>query len=237
MSEAGESLKGAIHAVRSRIENACRRAERDPAGIVLVAVTKGVPLELVREARAQGIADFGENFAGELAGKAVAVPATWHFMGKVQYGTAARVASHADVVHSAEPGRGLRRVAARAEEAGRDVACLVQVDFTGRRQGVDPEEVESSVRALRMMPGIRTVGLMTMPPWAEDPEEARPFFVRLCGLRDRLREEWPDLQELSMGMSADFDVAVEEGATMLRVGTALFGPRSAATMHGGATGR
>jgi uncharacterized pyridoxal phosphate-containing UPF0001 family protein len=130
------------------------------------------------------------------------------------------------VVHSAEPGRGLHRLARRAVDSGREIRCLVQVDFTGRRQGIGPETVESFIAEAQDEEGIRLVGLMTMPPWTGMAEGGRPFFARLRELRDRLRRRWAGLAELSMGMSADFDVAIEEGATMVRVGTALFGERA-----------
>jgi len=218
-------LDAAIHAVRSGIERACIRAGRGPAEVVLVAVTKTVPVELIRLARAGGLEHFGENHAGELAEKAPLVPATWHFVGKLQSGTAPRVADHADVIHSAEPGRALERVASRAARHGRRIRFLAQVDFTGRRQGVGPDDVEPFLRTAQRLPGIEMVGLMTLPPLADPPEATRPWFARLRELRDSLHERWPGLSELSMGMSGDYEVAVEEGATMVRVGTALFGPR------------
>jgi uncharacterized pyridoxal phosphate-containing UPF0001 family protein len=101
------------------------------------------------------------------------------------------------------------------------------VDFTGRRQGDGPGEVAAAALAIHDLPGIRLVGLMTLPPWGERPEDSRPYFERLRELRDGLRTRWPDVAELSMGMSGDYSVAIEEGATMVRVGTALFGPRPA----------
>lgn len=223
----GDAIEAAVEAVRARIRQAAARAERDPREVVLVAVTKGVDVDVVRRVRELGVEHFGENYANALADKAQVVPATWHFLGKVQSGTAPRVAAHADVLHSAEPGRGLRRVARRAAEAGREIRCLVQVDYSGRRQGIGPEEVESFLSSVRHTDGIRVVGLMTMPPWTGDAEAARSCFARLRELRDRLRRSWGDLAELSMGMSSDFDVAIEEGATMVRVGTALFGERAA----------
>jgi pyridoxal phosphate enzyme (YggS family) len=222
----GQALEAALGAVRARMGEAANRAGRDPREVLLVAVTKGVHVEVVERARALGIEDFGENYANALAGKAMVVPATWHFLGKIQYGTVPRVAVHADVVHSAEPGRGLHRLARRAVDAGREVRCLAQVDFTGSRQGVGPEAIESFLSAVQDTGGIRVVGLMTMPPWTGEAEGARPYFARLRAIRERLRPRWDDIGELSMGMSADFDVAIEEGATMVRIGTALFGKRA-----------
>jgi pyridoxal phosphate enzyme (YggS family) len=224
------ALERAVKGVRARIEAACRRSGREPNGVTLVAATKTVPMEAVRSAREAGVEHFAENYVKELAAKAAAVEATWHFVGKLQRGTAARVGDVADYIHSAEPGPGLRKLSSRAASNGRCIPCLVQVDFTGRRQGVAPEDTERLLEETSGMEGIRMVGLMTLPPPpdpgpADPAEAARPYFARLRELRDELRSRWPAVEELSMGMSADYEVAVEEGATMVRVGTALFGDR------------
>jgi len=155
----------------------------------------------------------------------VEVPATWHFVGKLQAGTASKVARHADFIHSAEPGHALDLLAGRTMRSGRIIPCLAQVDFTGRRQGVRPEDAEAFLQQAVSIEGIRMIGLMTLPPLTQEPEASRPIFARLRHLRDRLRIPHPELVELSMGMSGDYEVAVEEGATMVRIGTALFGPR------------
>jgi PLP dependent protein len=220
-----EAIRAAAAGVARGIAEACDRADRDPAGVRLVAVTKTVPPQTVGLALEAGLKEFGENYAAELARKAAEIPALWHFLGNVQTGTAARIAESASVIHSAEPGGGLEAVARRAAARGRTIECLAQVDFTGRRQGVDPEDVEPFLQAAASLPGVRFVGLMTLPPLAPDPELSRPYFARLRTIRDRLRDRWPEVVELSMGMSGDFPVAVEEGATMVRVGTALFGER------------
>jgi PLP dependent protein len=221
------SFEQALRRVRSGIEAAARRAGRDPGGILLVAVTKSVPLEAIRQAREAGLADFGENYATELAAKSAAVPATWHYLGALQHGTAAAVADHAAVVHSARPGRAMAKLSTRAAARGASIRALLQVDFTGRRQGVGPDDVEGAAEAIHELPSVVLVGLMTLPPWTDHPEGARPSFARLRTMRDELRRRWPDVAELSMGMSSDYEVAIEEGATMVRVGTALFGPRPA----------
>ena len=217
-----------LSAVHARIEAACARSGRSPADVLLVAVSKTMPVESVRAAAAAGQRDFGENYAQELRDKAAEVSGVrWHFLGKLQRGTVRHVADLADVVHSAEPGEAVQMLAHRAESHGRRIDVLAQVDFTGRRQGADPSEVDAFLETLRGLAGIRPVGLMTLPPLTDEAEATRPFFVRLRDLRDRLRGRWPDLTELSMGMSGDYEVAVEEGATMIRVGTALFGERPA----------
>jgi pyridoxal phosphate enzyme (YggS family) len=211
--------------IRARIAEACRRAGRDPAAVTLVGATKAVPVSRVRAAWGAGVRDFGENYAVDLADKAPQIPATWHFFGKLQRGTAAAVARHAEVVHTAEPGHALARLAARAAAEGRTLRTLIQVDFTGRRQGVAPEGLHAMAEELGRLEGLELCGLMTLPPVTPDAEGARPFFARLRDLGERLRRDVPGLVELSMGMSIDYEVAVGEGATMVRVGTALFGPR------------
>lgn len=218
-------LGGALEAIRAGIAEACRRVGRDPAEVTLVAATKTVPIEVVRQARELGVEHFGENHAAELSTKASAVEATWHFLGKLQRGTAARVASHASVVHSGEPGGGLERLSGRASRSGRSISCLAQVDFTGWRQGVAPERLEAFLSQARSLPGLVWTGLMTLPPWTGRAEATRPFFEKLRDLRDGLASRFPEIRELSMGMSGDYEVAIEEGATMVRIGTALFGER------------
>lgn len=213
----------AVAGVRRRIEEACRRAARDPAEVRLVAVTKTVDPARIREAAAAGVEDFGENYVQELAAKREAAPeARWHFLGRVQSNKARRVAETADLVQTLEPGRACRRLAAAAVEAGAVLPCLVQVDFTGQRVGVGPDEASAFVDGLADAAGLDVRGLMTVPPLGEDP---RPSFERLRELRDALREAHPGLAELSMGMSADYEEAVVEGATMVRVGSAIFGAR------------
>jgi pyridoxal phosphate enzyme (YggS family) len=220
-----QSIAASVRTVRSNIEAACRRSDRNPDDVVLIGVTKFVPVERVALARAAGVTNFGENYAAELAEKSSVVEASWHFIGTLQRGSLRHIAGHADVIHSAVPGRTLVRLGRRATGLGRTIPCLIQVDFSGHRYGVAPEDLASAVKSFSELPGVRVVGLMTLPPWGSDPEATRPYFARLRGFRDGLRGDWPELVELSMGMSLDYQVAVEEGATMLRIGTALFGDR------------
>jgi pyridoxal phosphate enzyme (YggS family) len=220
---------GALARVRTRIAEAAARAGRAPDPVTLVGVSKTVPVERVAEVAAAGLRDFGENRAVEMHRKAAALPdVRWHFLGKLQRGTVRHVADVAAVVHSGEPGDAVDQLARRSAANGRVVDVLAQVDFTGLRQGTDPADLPGFLRHLQTLAGIRPVGLMTLPPLGTDAESARPFFVRLRQLRDDLAATWPGLVELSMGMSADYEVAVEEGATMVRVGTALFGRRPTA---------
>ena len=216
----------ALAAVRDRIAAAARRAGRAPEDVTLVGVSKTVPLERVVAMADAGLADLGENHATEMHHKAQALPnVRWHFLGKLQRGTVRHVADVAQVVHSGEPGSALEALARRADGAGRPIDVLAQVDFTGQRQGVDPGDLDAFVERLHEMAGLRPIGLMTLPPLTATPDEARPYFQRLRTMRNGLVERWPELMELSMGMSGDYEVAVEEGATMVRVGTALFGRR------------
>lgn len=216
-------VAGGVAAVRERIGEACRRAGRDPGEVRLVAVTKTVEPARIAQAAAAGIEDFGENYVQELEAKRDAAPnARWHFVGRVQSNKARRVAELADLVQTLEPGRAWTRLAAAAEEASGTLPCLVQIDFTGRRVGVNPGGAAPFLEELAGGSALDVRGLMTVPPLGED---ARPFFARLRDLRDLLQRDHPGLRELSMGMSGDYEDGVVEGATMVRIGTAIFGPR------------
>jgi pyridoxal phosphate enzyme (YggS family) len=216
-------LERAIASVRQRIAAAAERAGRDPAEVRLVAVTKRVSPEVVRAAAEAGIEEFGENYAQDLEGKREAAPAgVWHFVGRLQRNKVRRVLEHADIVQTLEAGAAADRLGELARERPEPVTCLVEVDFTGRRVGVSPEETPAFVERLAAMEGIRVVGLMTVPPLGEP---AAPWFRRLRAIRDDVRKRVESAEHLSMGMSADYEEAVGEGATMVRVGTAIFGPR------------
>jgi pyridoxal phosphate enzyme (YggS family) len=213
----------ALAEVRERIAAACRRAGRRPEDVRLIGVTKSIPPEDVQRVAAAGLREFGENYVGVLEAKRVAAPeATWHFIGRLQRNKVRRVLDLADVVQTLEPGRATERLGEIAEEEQRTVPCMVEVDFTGSRVGARPEEAERFLAGLHDLPRLEVVGLMTVPPLDRPP---RPYFARLRELRDRLAAAFPGVRELSMGMSADFEEAVEEGATMVRVGSAIFGPR------------
>lgn len=206
--------------VRERVAEAARRSGRRVEEVRVIGVTKGVAGRDVAAAVRAGLGEFGENYVQELETKRPEAPgAIWHFVGRLQRNKVHRVLAAADVVQTLEPGAAADRLARLAEE--RPIDCLVEVDFTGRRVGVAPEE--AVVFAGRMAgDGIRVRGLMTVAPQDQDPRRA---FAALRALRDRLRERVEEARELSMGMSADLEAAVEEGATMVRVGTAIFGPR------------
>lgn len=226
MIDSREQLEERLGRLRERVAAACRRVGRDPAEVRLVAVTKGVPPSLVSWAMAAGVEEFGENYVQELAGKRAAVGGgRWHYVGTLQSHTAHRVADHADLVHTLEPGRAVDRLSGRALRMGRRIPVLIQVDLVGGRRGTPPEEVASFARSVARAEGLELVGLMTLPPMPRVPEDSRPHFRRLREIRDALRQRIPTVSELSMGMSIDYEVAAEEGATMIRVGTALFGER------------
>ncbi|MGH2724436.1 MAG: YggS family pyridoxal phosphate-dependent enzyme [Actinomycetota bacterium] len=209
--------------VRGRIARACGRVGRAPREVRLIGVTKEAGAGRVSMAFSAGLTDFGENYVQELEAKrAVAPDATWHFIGRIQRNKARRILAAADVVHTLEPGRAADRLASLAGERRVPLECLVEVDFTGGRVGVAPHDAEDFAIRMARTGGVRITGLMTVPPLEEPPG---PFFARLREIRDRVRASLPDVVELSMGMSADYEEAVEEGATMVRVGAAIFGPR------------
>ncbi|HXF72915.1 MAG TPA: YggS family pyridoxal phosphate-dependent enzyme, partial [Actinomycetota bacterium] len=221
-----EVLAENVARVRERIARAAERAGRDPSEVTLVGVTKEVPPEVAARAVAAGVTDLGENYVRELAAKRAAVPgARWHFIGILQSHTAHKVAELADVVETVASERAATRLARRAAARGRRLPVLIEVDLTGDRAGVAPEDLGAFADRVAGLEGVELVGLMTVPPIPGTPEDSRPYFRRLRELRDRLRARHPGAVELSMGMSLDYEVAVEEGATMVRVGTALFGPR------------
>ena len=220
-----DALAGRDAAVRQRIAAAAERAGRDPDRVTLVAVAKLQPPEAARAAVAAGVPDLGENYAQELAAKAAEVQgARWHFIGRLQRNKARQLVELGALVHSLDSLAGARALGARAVEAGTVAGALIQVELERRAaaHGVPAAELEEFVAACRQVEGLRLHGLMLMPPPADSAELTRPLFRRLAELA---RPFGGDLKELSMGMTADYEVAVEEGATMVRVGTAIFGPR------------
>jgi len=218
--------------VQARLAAAARRSGRDPEAVRLIAVTKAVGVEAIREAMAAGQRLFGENYLQEAKGKIAALgpEVEWHFIGHLQSNKAKAAVGLFALIHSLDRlslAEALEQAAARA---GKVQEVLVQVNLAreASKSGVAPEDAPALLKELRRFPHLRVRGLMTMPPWLPDPERVRPYFRALRELRDRLAAQGlgnDGLPELSMGMSGDFDVAVEEGATLVRVGTAIFGPR------------
>ena len=230
-------VRAAITAVRERVRAAAERAGRSPEQVTLVGVAKRVASERVVAAIRAGLLDVGESYVQEavarrselakrLAEAGSALP-RWHFIGRLQSNKARSAAQLFDVVHTLdrpELGDALERHAA---DAGRTLDALIQVNTSGesRKGGVPPDAVAPLLAASAAWPHLRVVGLMAIPAAADDPEQARPAFAMLRAQRDSLRAGHPGLVDLSIGMSGDFEVAIEEGATIIRVGTALFGPR------------
>lgn len=218
-----------LERIRGRIRDAAARAGRDPSGVCLVAVTKGLPAAVVPAVVAAGVADIGENRVQEAAAKRDGVGAAgarWHLIGHLQTNKAALAARTFDVVHSLDSTRIVEAIG-RHREPGAPLPSLVEVDLTGieARTGAAAGDAEAIARAVQEQPALELRGLMTVAPPGDD-EAARRCFRELRGLRDRLEQALGiALPELSMGMSADFEIAVEEGATIVRIGTALLGPR------------
>jgi len=224
-----------VAAVRDRITAAAERARRDPGGVTLVAAAKLQPVEAVRAAVAAGVPDIGENYAQELAAKAAAVDgARWHFIGRLQRNKAPVLVAAGALVHSLDSLAGARALGRRALDAGTVAHALVQVELDERKaaHGVPAGRLDEFVAACRAVEGLELAGLMLMPAPAASAEDLRPVFRRLAELGGQLE---PGMRALSMGMTADFETAVEEGATLVRVGTAIFGPRPPeSTIQGGA---
>jgi pyridoxal phosphate enzyme (YggS family) len=228
VSATPEQIAANVAAVRAQLADAAVTAGRQPSEVRLIAVSKLVGVEAIRAAIAAGVTDLGENYVSEFRQKAPAIdgPVRWHFIGALQSGTAHHIADLADVVHTVAGAHAARRLAGRAVRNDRDLDVLLEVDFTGERAGLSPDEVESAADMVATLEGLRLRGLMTIAPLTDTPEGARPAFRRLRELREGLVERHPEAVDLSMGMSLDYPVAVQEGATMVRIGTAVFGPRT-----------
>jgi len=223
-----------VQRVRERMAAAARRAGRDPESITLVGVSKTVPPERVREAVEAGLADLGENRVQEARDKArqLAGPIRWHLVGHLQANKANHAARLFDVVHSIDSIDILERLERAAEREGRLVMAMVQVDLAGEptKTGARAEGLDRLLETAAGCRCVRVRGLMILPPYDPDPGKSRPYFRRLRGLLQEAqgRHAALELTHLSMGMTEDFEVAIEEGATMVRVGRALFGERRAA---------
>jgi len=230
-------LRGRLADVRGRIERAAHRAGRDPASVRLVAVSKTFPADFVHAAAEAGQRDFGENKVQEALPKMDAVSAMgsnlglrWHLVGHLQSNKAKKAAGRFDVVHSIDTPELLQKIDESARAAGHRLEALVQVDLASEatKHGAHEAELAAIFEAGRAATHVTLVGLMLLPPAVENPDDARPYFRELREVRNRLLAlgvEPAMLAQLSMGMSHDFEVAVEEGATIVRVGTAIFGSR------------
>jgi len=221
-----------IRAIKQKIAAAAGRAERRPEEIKLMAITKTVPDELVRQAVAAGVDMIGENYVQDAQRRIEKVATTipWHFTGHLQTNKARYAVRLFSMIHSLDRIDLARELDRRAGEARRKIEVLIEVNIGGEstKSGVRPENLIPLIRETADLAHLSIRGLMTIPPWSADPRETRPFFRELRQLRDSIiKENIPNVEmaELSMGMSDDFETAVEEGATIIRIGRAIFGPR------------
>ena len=215
--------------VMERIEKAARRAGRDPAEIKLVTVSKTVEAARIREAIAAGASILGENYVQEAQKKIeeIGKPVAWHFIGHLQSNKAKYAVRLFDMIHSVDSLTLAQELNRRAEQAGQVARVMIEVNISGEatKFGTDEEKVFSIVREILSLSHLSLEGLMTMPPYFDLPEMSRPYYTKLRELRERMVREGIPVKELSMGMSNDFEIAIEEGATYVRVGTAIFGER------------
>lgn len=215
-------LKERLERVEERIHRAAERAGRQRSDITLVAVTKKFPAEIVCEAYQLGLRVFGENYVQEFEAKRPALDslagAQFHLIGHLQSNKARVAADIFQVIETVDSAKLARRI----DSVGRKLEVMIEVKLSGEeaKAGADPEELPTLIDAIRACPNLTLTGLMTMPPWNDDPEVTRPYFRRLAELARQ-----HGLEKLSMGMSHDLEAAIEEGATHVRVGTGLFGPR------------
>jgi hypothetical protein len=230
------SIAENIAKLRQRIEAAARRAGRNPNTIVLMAVSKTFPPERIREAYQAGLRLFGENRVQEFAGKVAAVrdlaDAHWHLIGHLQTNKAAKATELFSAIDSVDSLRLAQKLDASAQQLGKRLAVLIEIKVGGEaeKSGLEPgsSELDELLEAAAQLTSLEIRGLMTIPPFTEDPERARPYFRKLQEIRYQIAaRDLPAVRMgvLSMGMSHDFEVAIEEGSTCVRVGTAIFGPR------------
>lgn len=233
------SIAENITRTRERIEAAARRSGRNSDDITLMGVSKTFPSDRIREAYAAGLRVFGENRVQEFAGKVDALrdlpSAEWHLIGHLQTNKASKAAELFDVVDSVDSARMAEKLNAFAQSAGKTLSVLIEINVGGEqaKSGVAPgsDELERILQGASQWDHLKIRGLMTVPPYTEDPEGSRPFFQQLRQIRDNIAtRKLPNvgMAILSMGMSHDFEVAIEEGATCVRVGTAIFGERTKA---------
>lgn len=217
-----QTLAERLAAVRERIARAAEKSRRDPSDIVLLAVTKVFPVNVIQEAHGLGLREFGENYVQEFEGKfdqaSRLKDARFHLIGHLQSNKSGRAAELFAVIQTVDSGK----LARRLNETGRQLEVMLEVKLSTEqaKSGATPEELPELIAAVQGCSNLRLTGLMTMPPWSEEPETARPYFRRLRELAEK-----HGLPQLSMGMSNDLEVAIEEGSTCVRVGTALFGKR------------
>jgi hypothetical protein len=223
------SIKENYLKVMEKIERAARKAERNPAEIKLVAVSKTVEVERIKEAIDAGVSILGENYVQEAQKKIEEIghPVAWHFIGHLQSNKAKYAIRLFDMIHSVDSIPLAEELNRRAEKDGGTMDVMIEVNLSGEttKFGTEEEKAFDVARKVLHLKNLSLIGLMTMPPYFNDPEMSRPYYVQLRQIKERMAGEGIPLKELSMGMSNDFEVAIEEGATFVRVGTAIFGAR------------
>ena len=222
-----------LEKIQQRIRAACERAGRDPDSVILLAVTKSQPPEAVAAVAQLGLNLFGENKVQEAKAKIPLCPGKlrWHFIGHLQSNKCREAVELFEMIQSVDSLPLAQEIARRAGQAAKTVPILLEVNVAGEASkfGYAPEKLLANLEAINASPKIEIQGLMAVPPWSADPEKSRPHFRRLREIKARCEQILgASLPHLSMGMSGDFEVAIEEGATMIRIGTALFGPRPTA---------
>jgi hypothetical protein len=225
------SIADNLARLHQQITEACRRANRSASEVALMAVSKVHPAEMIVEAYAAGQRLFGENRVQEFQEKSPRVKdlsgANFHLIGPLQSNKTAKAAELFDAIDAVDSLKIAQRLNAAAAALGKKLPVLIEVKLSHEesKHGLAPNELPALLAAMNELDAIETVGLMTVPPWSEDPEVARPYFRELRRLRDQSAARFPRITQLSMGMSNDFTVAIEEGSTCARVGTAIFGRR------------
>ncbi len=224
------SLAENLNSIQQRIQAACQRAGRDPASVMLLAVTKGQSPDIVNEAGKLGLMFFGENKIQEAKAKIPSCSGKlrWHFIGHLQTNKCRDAVELFEMIQSVDSLHVAQEISKRAEQASKTVPILLEVNLAGEASkfGYRPDKLEAELKQINALPRLEIHGFMTVPPWTPNAENVRPVFRQLRELKQRAeRILGAPLPHLSMGMTGDFEVAIEEGATIVRIGTALFGPR------------
>ena len=224
------TVKERVKEVINEIQETALKSGRNPEEIRLLAATKSVPPERILEAIEAGIRIIGENYVQEAQKKyeLIGPRVSWHMIGRLQTNKAKYAVRLFEVIHSLDSLKLAQELQKVAERQGKKVKVMIQVNLSGEitKGGISPDKVKELSERVLEFPNLELIGLMTIPPYSENPEDSRPFFRKLRELKEKLNREGFPLTELSMGMSNDFKVAIEEGATILRIGTLIFGPRS-----------
>ena len=225
-------LKKRLENVKDRINKAALKCSRDPESILLVAVSKTIPANSVREAIEAGVATLGESYVQEARNKFNVLgryPVSWHFIGHLQSNKAKYAVRLFDLIHSVDTLKLAGELNKQAKKVNKIQDVLIQINISKEpsKSGSDIENARKLIKDIVLFENLSVKGLMAMPPFFNNPEKARPYFIALRNLRDQIQKAFPGvmLNELSMGMTGDFEVAIEEGATLVRIGTAIFGER------------